>query len=217
MGPQRQHTWLSQASREAQRQAAGQTSLLSRLRARRRIPSNLLQSGGLGSTSLVLVVLIVLHVTFLVFLRFGACRMPTTAGTFFCSRQVSAAVIGIAFVLLILIVGTIHRSVQRVCLERFVPSSGLFSTTVFLLGTIFAIGLGSLWLLPSAGSDLPLPFRQKTACVPLQRVSEVDRDRQMRPVLQTFLAQGQEVGDTGDPGPTTGCTSMPTTLAACTG
>jgi hypothetical protein len=72
--------------------------------------------------------------------------------------QVSAALLGIAFVVLIFIVETIHRSAGGGFVwEGFLKRSSLYPITAFFLGTIVAVGAGSLVMLPSSDKGLPQP------------------------------------------------------------
>lgn len=163
-----QHVWLSDARREAERQASGQTTLQHRLALAVRGAEDRFGelAGGAYGFLPPIIFLAVLHVIFLALPPIpGAPDLDEGRDFLFTLWQVSAAVIGIAFVLLILIVEAIHRSIQGEYLwVRFSRSSGLFMVTALLLGTIVAIGAGAFWLLPS--SDwVPAPSSRLTNLV----------------------------------------------------
>jgi hypothetical protein len=161
MSRQRDHTWLSQARREAERQAAHQIGVASRLRTSAQAARGGLkeQAGRPAAILLVLAAVGVLHAPFLLTPEIRG--LPETADSrefLFALWQVSAALLGIAFVVLIFIVETIHRSTGgRFVWERFLERSFLYPITAFFLGTIVAVGAGSLALLPSPDKGLPQP------------------------------------------------------------
>ena len=72
--------------------------------------------------------------------------------------QVSAATVGIALVILLLILETVHRAAEGELVWRHFSKNPLLSRGLaFLLGGIISIGVGSLLLLPSGDRNLPSP------------------------------------------------------------
>lgn len=155
MVEKRSQVWLSEAGRDAERRATGRATLANRLRAAVRRGGGTIGewAGGGYGVLFPVVLLVILHVIFLVVPAIPGAPNVEDGREFVSSLwQVSATVISIAFVLLILIVEVIHRSVHGEYLWRqFARSSALFMVTAFLLGAIVAIGAGAFWLIPTTG------------------------------------------------------------------
>ena len=144
------HRWLSQAIREAERTRAGQVTAFARLRASARETSAHIRERSLEQWDIAIpfAIILALHIPFIFAPQVPGLPSLEDGREFLLSLwQVGAAVLGIAFVILILIVETIHRTAQgEFVWRRFVRSSRLFPITAFLLGTILAGGGGAFFL-----------------------------------------------------------------------
>ncbi len=151
----RQQEWLSEATRRLQHQVAGSPRMLQVLwlNATSAVKGFQERTSGPPSVLLVLAAALGAHAAFIYLPEIRGLPEPNESQDFLLVLwQVSAAILGIAFVILIFIIETIHRTAQGEFLwQRFSRSSRLYIATGFILATIIAIGAGAFLLQPSFG------------------------------------------------------------------
>jgi hypothetical protein len=114
---------------------------------------------GLRVIAVTLLVILVVHPLFLIPPDIRGLPDDPDAREFLLNLwQVTAAVLGIGFVILIFVIETIHRTAQgEYVWQRFAQSLRLYVITAFILGTILAVGGAALALSPSPEGGLPRP------------------------------------------------------------